>query len=223
LVAISLINIGIYQVKTLNVMPETTNESPTSSDLKDSDNLPDIYYIILDMYARQDILKEIHDYDNSEFIDYLTSKGFYVATRSRSNYLITILSMASSLNMEYINYLSDTLGTESADPAIPFEMIRNNKVSQFLKSKGYSYVFISGGFEGPGIRSTCAEIYTNQSRFGFSMFSSSLFQMTPLRLIVEQLTVVDRRTQILYGFDALANLPKYKEPMFVYAHIMCPH
>ena len=47
---------------------------------------PDIYYIILDGYARSDILQEIYNYDNSDFIDALKSRGFYVAEDSRSNY-----------------------------------------------------------------------------------------------------------------------------------------
>ncbi len=71
LVTISLINIGIYEVKTFNLVPETTDEGPTGLNVEDSPNLPDIYYIILDEYARADTLKEFWDYDNSKFIDYL--------------------------------------------------------------------------------------------------------------------------------------------------------
>ena len=43
----------------------------------------------------------------SKFINYLTNKGFYVASQSRSNYLKTAYSLSSSLNMRYINYLSE--------------------------------------------------------------------------------------------------------------------
>ncbi len=39
--------------------------------------LPDIYYIILDEYARQDALKSFYLYDNSEFIKSLEDLGFY--------------------------------------------------------------------------------------------------------------------------------------------------
>ena len=53
--------------------------------------LPNIFYVILDGYARNDVLKEIYDYDNSEFWDYLNNKGFYIATRARSNYNQTAL------------------------------------------------------------------------------------------------------------------------------------
>ena len=222
LVAISLINIGIYQVKRFNVMPETTRERPASLDLKDSGNLPDIYYIILDTYARQDTLKEVYNYDNSKFISYLTSKGFYVASKSRSNYSMTPLSMASSLNMEYINYLSDALGTESSDLTIPLEMVRNNKVSRFLKSKGYHYAFISAGWDIAG-SSEHADVYRTISSIGMSNFAARLIRTTTLAPFVSSFMHSTHRDEVLYAFDTLANLPDYKEPVFVYAHIVCPH
>lgn len=65
---------------------------------------PDIYYIILDAYSASTTLKELYNYDNSEFTDFLSGKGFYIANQSTSNYASTPLSLASSLNMEYINY-----------------------------------------------------------------------------------------------------------------------
>jgi hypothetical protein len=40
---------------------------------------PDIYFIILDGYGRQDLLRAKFDYDNSEFIRGLEQRGFYVA------------------------------------------------------------------------------------------------------------------------------------------------
>jgi hypothetical protein len=48
--------------------------------------LPDIYYIILDRYARSDYMSEVIGLDNSEFIAFLESEGFYVAAESRSNH-----------------------------------------------------------------------------------------------------------------------------------------
>ena len=37
--------------------------------------LPDIYYIIFDSYANSSTLKELWDFDNHEFTDYLTDKA----------------------------------------------------------------------------------------------------------------------------------------------------
>ena len=43
--------------------------------LSAGEQIPDIYYIILDGYNRADLLEEM-GYDNSEFIDFLNSRGF---------------------------------------------------------------------------------------------------------------------------------------------------
>ena len=68
---------------------------------------PDIYYIVLDAYTRSDVMKNKFGYDNSLFINSLQDMGFYVAECSQSNYSMTSLSLASTLNMDYLQNLSD--------------------------------------------------------------------------------------------------------------------
>ncbi len=68
---------------------------------------PDVYYIILDMYGRDDVLLERFDYDNSPFLKELEDLGFYVARCSVTNYNMTELSLASSFNMNYLDQLGD--------------------------------------------------------------------------------------------------------------------
>ena len=70
---------------------------------------PDIYYIILDAYSRDDVLQDFYQYDNGPFISELEALGFYVARCSRSNYASTRLSLPSSLNMDYIDNLMSSL------------------------------------------------------------------------------------------------------------------
>ena len=63
---------------------------------------PDVYYIILDTYARADRIETELGFDNSGFITELEEMGFYVADCSRSNYNNTHNSIVSSLNMSYL-------------------------------------------------------------------------------------------------------------------------
>lgn len=79
-----------------------SNAAGASSKVK-----PDVYYIILDMYARDDILLERFNYDNSAFLQQLEEMGFYVAKCSVTNYNMTELSLASSFNMNYLDQLGD--------------------------------------------------------------------------------------------------------------------
>ena len=53
---------------------------------------PDIFYVILDGYASRGTLSTHFGFDNSEFLDSLAARGFYVANQSRSNYWWTIRS-----------------------------------------------------------------------------------------------------------------------------------
>ena len=69
------------------------------------DDLPDIYYIVLDGYGREDILDEYYKFDNSEVVDYLVSRSFIVPANAHSNYHRTVLSISSTLNMNYISEL----------------------------------------------------------------------------------------------------------------------
>ena len=66
---------------------------------------PDIYYIILDGYARSDVMKSRFGFDNSGFLSHLESRGFYVARQSTANYCQTPLSLSASLNAVYLDEL----------------------------------------------------------------------------------------------------------------------
>ncbi|MEE9316157.1 MAG: sulfatase-like hydrolase/transferase [bacterium] len=217
LVTISLINVGIYEVRMGNLKHGEMNVASSSPELSSTGYSPDIYYITLDMYAREDTLKELFDYDNSEFTNHLTSRGFYVATKSFSNYSTTYLSLASSLSMDYPKQ-------EDKDMPTLLEMIGNSKVSQFLKSRGYRYIFVGGGMEPKGIKSY-AEVYSYRGVFGMGIgdFAQGLSDTTALSPFARFFGGLYGANSILYAFDALAEIPDIKEPTFVYAHIMSPH
>jgi len=220
-VTISLINISLYEIKPINLAPGEITKEGNGLDSDSPDNLPDIYYILLDGYAREDILKEIYNYDNSEFINYLTNKGFYVASKSRSNYATTRLSLASTLNMEYVNYLSDL-------PRIEADKQRNklwvdSKVAQFLKSRGYQYIFVSGGTDIKGMEEHADQYLRYKNVFGLNVYSfmTHLVRTTALLPVASQFNFQNSRA-VLYPFYALAAVPHIKGPKFVYAHILCP-
>jgi hypothetical protein len=123
-------NIGIENTK------KGTEAVLAARNSRDSTDLPDIYYIILDRYLGSDILEKNYGFDNSPFLDYLRKKGFYVADKSRSNYLKTAHSLASSLNMEYVNYLSAEVGETSNNWLPLYKLIEENKVTKILKLSG---------------------------------------------------------------------------------------
>ena len=62
---------------------------------------PDIYFLLLDGFGRQDILNEMFDINTSGFISELRNNGFVVADRALGAHPMTYLSLAAILDQEY--------------------------------------------------------------------------------------------------------------------------
>jgi hypothetical protein len=241
LVLISLIDIAAYQVRTRSAWQEIRGAQsiePGPATPEEPGTFPNIFYIILDGYAGADVLEEIYEHDNSEFVDYLTRRGFYVASKSRSTYSQTFLSLASSLNMTYLDSLAAATGTESRSRRPAVNMIWYNGVSRFLKHYGYVTVAFSSGWWGTEI--TNADSYL-APRWQPDFFQRELIEMTPLDFIARQLGVQDHpldfiawqlgvqdqhaahRERVLYTLDRLPEVAELDGPLFVFAHIVAPH
>jgi hypothetical protein len=182
--------------------------------------LPDIYYIILDGYGRNDMLLDYYGLDNSDFTDALTARGFYVATESRSNYPMTFLSLASSLNMEYLNDLNDEPVVPLSEGLHPFNMIRNNRVWYLLDTLGYTYVHISSGYTTTDYNASADINY----RYGLlSEFVELCLKTTVLNPVANGLFAENARGRVLYSFDRLHEIPDMEEPTYTFAHLVVPH
>ena len=107
-----------------------------------SQNRPDVYYIIPDDYARPDVLKRYFRYDDSGFVRELEKRGFVMAPGTRSPYSKSELNMAAALNMDYLSRLPQILGKSSQDVLLPRKMIEDSRASHVLKALGYSYTHI---------------------------------------------------------------------------------
>ncbi len=184
---------------------------------------PDIYYIIFDRYANSTVLKESFAYDNSNFIDYLTEKGFFVASESRANYPSTLLSLASSLNLEYPDYLRAI--DESDDHTVIYNMLHDYRVWRFLKRRGYKFIHF-GDWWDPTRTNPLADMNFNYNPLGSNGFSIMLLQTTALDPLAE-IFIGDVNTQnrqrALYKFQKLADIPEIEGPKFVFAHMLMPH
>lgn len=186
--------------------------------------LPDVFYLILDGYARQDTLQRLYGFDNSDFISFLSQSGFYIASQSYANYPQTYLSLASSLNFTRLDSLAEKFSeTNSVQPLV--EMIQNNRLFEILKKWGYRTVAFSSGYSGTEIRN--ADSYISRSIPGRE-FLNTLINMTflaALKLPFFDLSVSqadihrERIRQTLQEIPELA----FSEPVCVFAHIICPH
>ncbi|RYE00291.1 MAG: hypothetical protein EOP50_03830, partial [Sphingobacteriales bacterium] len=101
---------------------------------------PDIYLLVLDEYAGARSLQAM-GFDNRSFLDSLRRSGFWVATGSRSNYDFTPFSMASMLQMQYIDSSMERCGDDARTILSAVHAISDNETMRILRREGYDIRF----------------------------------------------------------------------------------
>lgn len=214
---------GIYEVKRLAADSDRSgNQATVLLNPAETEALPDIYYIILDRYASADSMEEFYDHDNSPFVDYLAGKGFYVAEESTANYVRTLLSLTSSLNMEYLKSAD-----EETNDLYPLNLrLEDNAVQRALQEAGYQYIHVGSWWEQTR-ESDVADVNINYGA-RIDEFSEAILSTTMPYSVCAELGIVDdnylrqwKRT--LYEFDQLAEIPENEGPTFVFAHLLVTH
>ena len=229
--SIILISLSIFRISTeliprYNTRKEVSQNNTITSGSIDKNKLPDIYYIILDGYAREDILKELYNYDNSEFITELKNRDFLVAEQSQSNYMQTVLSLASSLNMDYLTGTP----TKIINHGKMIGMIKHNRAQLFLQDLGYKYLAFSSGY--PPTDITNAEFYYSPPKIGKSHDLEALLMINSILapfidkgwIAVPFTRFNEAQERVKYIFESLKNeVPLIEGPKYIFAHIVAPH
>lgn len=232
LVLIPLVNIVPYELKTGRATLPTSQESAVTEETaeitpEEAAKLPDIYYLVFDRYANETVLQEHLNFDNSEFINYLKEKGFYVASKACANYPRTFESLASSLNMEYLGYLTEQLGEDFSSRAPVHEMLQDYKVWRFLKKRGYQFIHFGDWYPATK-KNKFADVNINYSINVGSEFNTVLLRTTLYYPIARKISLdtperETARKRHLYKFEKLAEMPEIDGPKFIFAHMLIPH
>jgi hypothetical protein len=248
LIIINLANITFYQVN----KPGLGAKSPVSTagaaaTLPDTgQNLPDIYFIILDEYAPPDVIKEWCGYDNSPFIKGLEDKGFVIAEHSKARSPYTPEAIAQVLNMEYLtagvewDKTAGWVGGETKDygneawSESTYHKIAYNKAADFLRSKGYKYIYF-GCWAGLNLwdkyMKDNADLYFNyygsDSTNWVNEFQHILWKTTMIGPAYYQATGGlynnIHRIGVLNTLKHLKEMPHIAGPKFVFVHVLPPH
>jgi hypothetical protein len=225
LLAILLVRIVPNEFSSRKVLqPGVEHVNTKQLTAEEKEKLPDIYYIILDRYARADVLKESYGYDNSEFIGYLESKGFYVASQSYDNYPRTWTSLASSLNMKHLTYLKDELGEDFQSRLPVYKMLQDYEVWRFLKERGYKFTHF-----GDWVSFTSKNRFADENINYFGLmgdeFLGNFLKNTLVYPIYQKIFPLEEiiRKRHLYKFSKLQEMPAVEGPKFVFAHFLIPH
>jgi hypothetical protein len=201
---------------------------------------PDIYYIVLDRYTNDTVLKEQFDYDNTPFTNNLRDNGFYVNPNASGNYPYTAMSVASTITAQYTNKLVEPYkDSETQSRTLYHNLIYESPVIKALKQGGYQYYSI-GSWYGATYNAPLADrtyMYEHQlSVFGknkdlhgieatsflrspYYRFSQLTSSWWPFK-ITDRDSVADVRDQLNYLTD-VSNEPAGGR--FIFAHILVPH
>src|SRR3989344_4637864 len=193
---------------------------------------PNIYYFVFDRYPRQDILEKYFDFQNNSQIEYLRSRGFWVGDESYANYPNTFLSLSSTLNMSYLQFLTDIFGVQQADQANVYrQLLQDNQLARFLKSQGYKYVLF-GSYWDPlqkkGIADKNYNLLADFDEFHLYIYERTL--LNAMRGIIEKkqlFTGTERFNKISLNLDyRLHRINRQKnqpQPLFVFGHFLLPN
>jgi len=180
---------------------------------------PDIYYLIFDAFAGQKILTQYYDTDIMGFINQLEERGFYVAANSKTNYSQTICSLPSTLNMMYLDEISNTV-TDQGNWYPLATKLQENLVSNYLDKNGYELITFSSGFW------PTEDIRTDKQYspiINTNEYQEVLLVNTPVIRIYPNILFDIHRNRIRFSISKLADIESEGKPIFVISHIYSPH
>lgn len=241
LIAIPIIQMSIFSVK--SKVFENTQTIENVDVVSSNQEKPDVYYIILDQYSRQDMLLKNHGFDNANFINALKDLGFYVAPCSQSNYSLTSFSLASSLNMNYLEAINITAVAHQINWTVFGVNIQQNLVQNLFKELGYKTITFESGVQWADVKNADIYItqksnpaYRNQNFSHISEFEVLFWRTTLFRFFEDynkafwykwffQVKSPDEYQYdlVLFNLDQLEAIATIEGPKFVYLHLVSPH
>lgn len=202
-----------------------------TAELSITADAPDIYYIILDSYTRSDILEEQFSLNNSEFLNLLENRNFYIAACSNANYPNTYESIASSLNSNYLTEVIEEFNQTNLPSSVFGKLITDGWVENSLSKAGYTIVGHETEFA--WLNNKDADIYypkllnpINSYEFMLINRSSAVILWDLIAKLFPYVNGFDLRAWVqnqLNILDFAQMSVELDSPKYVFIHIAIPH
>jgi hypothetical protein len=192
-------------------------------------NGPDVYVLLLDGYARADILQERFSVDDGPFLDALRDRGFGVANGSHSNYLVTNLSLTSFLNHRHLTDLPVIepllLDPGASEGPHVFRAAGNPAILGDFRALGYETIAVSSGFEQVAVRGADRFIDAGQvNEFEIQLMRPGLLPAIATLVSPDVFSSQQRsRIESVYASVEQLAAKQSAQPRFVFAHVPSPH
>ncbi|MFN8620944.1 MAG: hypothetical protein U0869_09405 [Chloroflexota bacterium] len=186
----------------------------------------DVWYFVFDRYGSNPSLEDLGGF-KSDLPDWLESKGFYVARDAHANYGRTAMSLAATLNLEFLDKVAAEMGPTSKDATPVNEMLQDHLVGRFFQERGYRYVHLGSWFgatktvriadENPTLdTATDFEVMLDQTTFAPTLASLQGVPAMPQHHVLH-------REAALFDLRELERIRTEPGPKFVMAHLLLPH
>ena len=223
-ISMIILNFGIFYMENDLSFQESQKLLDVSIfEANDSIQKPDVYLLLLDAYSGDITLKNDFEFDNSEFYEQLTERGFLVQKDSLSNYPNTALSMPSIMNMNYLDFLSKLQGEESKDLRLAQQLWKENKVMQVFHANEYQ-IYSFHGRSG----SSSDMVSENFCKYEFDLnpelMGALVGHYVPISLVRITFLETQHYDTITCALDTMINFEKKTDdPIYVHMHIRFPH
>ena len=223
-ISMIILNFGIFYMENDLSFQESQKLLDVSIfEANDSIQKPDVYLLLLDAYSGDITLKNDFEFDNFEFYEQLTERGFLVQKDSLSNYPNTALSMPSIMNMNYLDFLSKLQGEESKDLRLAQQLWKENKVMQVFHANEYQ-IYSFHGRSG----SSSDMVSENFCKYEFDLnpelMGALVGHYVPISLVRITFLETQHYDTITCALDTMINFEKKTDdPIYVHMHIRFPH
>jgi hypothetical protein len=185
---------------------------------------PDIYVIIPDDYARQDVLQRYFQTADDRFMRALSVRGFVVSPQVRSPYSDSESNIAAELNLEYLDGLPRILGARSEDVRPVKRLIADNRAARLLAPLGYRYVHLDTDEVTFGASNPAISPLAPPDSFANLWLRKSVLALVGGPVGFSQAATDARfRSSIGAQFRALEATAGTAGPKFVVFHTLLPH
>lgn len=108
--------------------------------------LRDVYFILIDNYSREDILRTKYKLDNTELVNALKERGFIFPDCPQGNYFATAPVISSILNMNYLDDMGiqDSVYTKRSGYTALAPLMQDSEVMRKFHAYGYHTVTFRG-------------------------------------------------------------------------------
>jgi hypothetical protein len=217
------VQVGAIQAAVQDVRRGVSHGGPAASF---DPGAPDIYLILLDGYPGASASAREPAFDAEAFPAALRSRGFDVASRSRSNYLITRLTLPSVFGYTHLPNVPDLHPGTVPDDARWLRWLTDDAPSlRLLGDAGYERIAVASGFSDLGPEGLDRNVIVPQ----LNEFETAILRTVGLGDVLDMLSPTlgasQQRARIADTFAAVRDLAAepHERPRFVFVHVAGPH